>query len=91
MFGEAVELFAVLVPVHLLKHHPVWLHLTSRAWGMTNSGLNRTSPKEEGWFSRLVQNQYWPGGISDCHTFHLYQYRCILYLVSSIFHTVSSS
>ena len=55
MFGEAVELFAVLVPVHLLKHHPVWLHLTSRAWGMTNSGLNRTSQRRRDGFQGLFR------------------------------------
>ena len=47
--------------------------------------------KEWGTTVKVCMEPLWARRILDCQIFCLYWYRCILYLVSSIFYTVSSS
>ena len=101
MLGETAELFAGLLPVQMSEQHPIWLLRTNlplqylgevpshRSWGRTISGANRTS-QEGGMVFKACIEPIQGKRISHCQIFCLYWYRCILYLVSSIFHIVSS-
>ena len=80
-------LFHCWRPTHLsstLRKHLI------RALARTDCGLIATS-KEGGMAFKICMEPIWARRILHCQILCLYQYRCILYLVSSIFYNVSSS